>query len=59
MKTPDGIKKKDRILKGKFIYGKIDDDIVAEIIRELTAMKKTNEITSECKRLKKCIKQNK
>ena len=39
--------KKDRRLKKKFINGINDDDMVTDIIRELTSITKTNEITSE------------
>ena len=41
-----GNKEKDSRLKELFING-INDDIMTEVIRELTAIKKTNEIPSE------------
>ena len=40
-------KEKDRRLEEKFISGLNNGDIITEIIRELTAIKKTNEIISE------------
>ena len=39
-----GYKEKDRKLKEQFIDGINDNDMMTEIIRELTAIKKTNEI---------------
>ena len=42
-----GYKEKDRRLKELFGNDINVDDMIAEIIRELTAIKKTNEITSE------------
>ena len=42
------IKKKDRRLKEQFINGNKYDDIMNEIIRKLTAIKRTNGIT--CKK---------
>ena len=41
-----GYKEKDRRLKEQFING-INDDNIAEIIGELIALKKTNEVTSK------------
>ena len=40
-------KEKVRKLKELFINGMNDDDMMTEIIRELTTIKKTNEITSD------------
>ena len=40
-------KEKDRRLKEQFINGINDDKMMAEIIGELTTVKKTTEITSE------------
>ena len=42
-----GYKEKDRRFKEQFIDGIGDNDMMTEIIRELTAIKKTNEITSK------------
>ena len=40
-------KEKDRRLKEQFINGINDEDMMTEIIRELTKIQKTNEVTSE------------
>ena len=42
-----GVHKNDRILKEQFVNGINDDDMMTDIIREWTAIKKTNEVTSE------------
>ena len=39
--------KKKGILKEQFINGINDDGVITEIIRELTAIKKKNEVTRE------------
>ena len=43
----NGCKNKDRILKAQFINGIKDNDMMTDIITELTAIRKTNEITSK------------
>ena len=40
-------KERDRRLKEQFINGINDDDMITENIRELTVIKRTNEITSK------------
>ena len=39
--------KRDRRLKDQFINGIVNDDVMIEIIRELTILKTMNDITSE------------
>ena len=47
IETNDSGCKKDRRLKLQLINGINDDDIMTEIRRQLTAIKKTNEITNK------------
>ena len=42
-----GYKEKDRGLKGQFVNGINDDNTMAEVMNELTAPKRMNEIMSE------------
>ena len=42
-----GHKERDKKLKEQFINGINDDDLMMKITRELTVIKKTNEITSK------------
>ena len=40
-------KEKGRWLKEQFLHGMSDEEMMIEIIRELTAIKQTNKVTSE------------